>query len=223
MDKRLQQVSINLVAIGTFAMTMSVLVGPLVGLPPTIPAATVLGFLALFTADTLAWKSRLTLLGLDTFAGKAYRDRVLRHEAGHFLVAHLFDLPVEDYTLSAWEALRRGYPGVGGTVFDVSPLAETQKDIAMERLSAVWMAGIAAETMIYGNAEGGNDDRASLKEALKIFGYTGAQATQKERLGQLKAKALLEENRAAYDALVEAMGDRASVAACLAAIGSNCH
>lgn len=220
MDKRLQQVGINLAAVGTFAMTLSVLVGPLVGVPPAVPAVTVLGFLTVFAADSLAWNSRLTLLGLDTFAGKAYRDRILHHEAGHFLVAHAFGLPVADYTLSAWEALQRGYPGVGGTVFDVSPLAEAEKGIAMERLSAVWMAGIAAENLVYGNAEGGSDDRASLKEALQIFGYTGAQATQKERLGQLKAKTLLEENREAYDALVKAMGDRASVEECLGAISA---
>lgn len=218
MDKRLQQVGINLAALGTFAMTVSVLLGPLVGVPPAIPAVTVLGFLTIFAADTLAWNGRLTLLGLDTFAGQAYRDRILRHEAGHFLVAHLLALPIEDYTLTAWEAWRRGYPGAGGTVFDVSPLAAADKGVAMERLSAVWMAGIAAENLVYGNAEGGSDDRASLQEALKIFGYTGAQAAQKERLGQLKAKTLLEENRPAYDVLVKAMSDRASVEACLGAI-----
>ncbi|MEO0948326.1 MAG: ATP-dependent Zn protease [Cyanobacteria bacterium J06641_5] len=221
MDKRLQQVGINLAALGTFAMTVSVLMGPLVGIPPAVPAVTVLGFLTVFAADTLAWNGRLTLLGLDTFAGQAYRDRVLRHEAGHFLVAHILKIPIEDYTLTAWEALRRGYPGAGGTVFDVSPLAEAEKGVAMERLSAVWMAGVAAETLVYGNAEGGSDDRASLKEALQVFGYSGAQATQKERLGQLKAKTLLEEHQEAYDALVKAMGDRASVADCLAAIGAH--
>ncbi len=221
MDKRLQQVGINLAAIGVFAMTMSVLAGPLVGIPPAAPAIAVLGFLTVFAADTLAWNGRLTLLGLDTFAGRAHRERVLHHEAGHFFVARSFGLPVEDYTLSAWEALRRGYPGTGGTVFDVSPLAELDKEIAFERLSAVWMAGIAAETLVYGSAEGGSDDRASLQEALKVFGYSSAQATQKERLGQLKAKALLEENREAYDALVRVMGARAPLTECVRVLEEN--
>jgi hypothetical protein len=48
--------------------------------------------------DTVAW------------ASPEHRQRVLHHEAGHFLAAVLLDIPVEAYTLNTWEAWRQGIP-----------------------------------------------------------------------------------------------------------------
>lgn len=46
-----------------------------------------------------------------------YREKVIRHEAGHFLLAYLLGCPIQGFFLSAWDANRVGIRGQAGTVF----------------------------------------------------------------------------------------------------------
>lgn len=215
----MQQTALNLVAIAIFLMTMSALLTPVLPIPPAAPAATVLGVLSLFTIDTLAWQGRGTTLLLDTLAPKTHRERVIRHEAGHFLAAYLSEIPVTGYTLSAWEAWRENQPGLGGVRFDTEALERATGSAStigaiLDRFGTVWMAGMAAEAIACGTASGGRDDRDKLRLALAHAGYSPQECLQKERLAQRRAQSLLEENSAAYAALVEAMEKRSPVADC---------
>lgn len=218
----MQQTALNLVAIAIFIMTLSSLLGPIFNISPFIPAAATLGVLGLATIDNLSWSGKGTILLLDLFASSEQRQRVIRHEAGHFLTSYFLGIPVTSYTLSAWEAFKQGQPGQGGVVFDSNLLEGKinvqEMPLLIERLSTVWMAGIAAETIFYGEVQGGESDRQQLREVLKLAGLPNSTYTQKERWAFLQAKNLLEKYRESYDALVEAMEKRESVEMCLQAI-----
>ncbi|GAB4144034.1 MAG: hypothetical protein Fur0046_21340 [Cyanobacteria bacterium J069] len=217
----MNQSALNLIAITIFSFTMLSLLGPVVHVSPLVTAIAAGGLLGVATLDTFSWQGRGGTLLLDWVAGFSpeHRARVLRHEAGHFLVAHHLDIPITGYTLSAWEALRQGQPGAGGVSFDTTHL---DTELAQGKLSAqqidryctVWMAGIAAETLVYGNAEGGGNDRQTLYMLWNGLRRSPAEAALKERWATLQAKNLLEANRTAYDRLVKAMERRDSVAAC---------
>ena len=211
----MQQAALNITAITIFTITISVLAGPLLNISPAVPAAATFGILSLATIDTLGWNNRGATLLLDTLAPAEHRERVIRHEAGHFLTAYFLGIPITGYTLSAWEALKQGQPGLGGVMFDTSKLSEASQSgemrLILERFCTVWMAGIAAESLSYGKAEGGDEDRQKIREALKL---KGLQAQQKENFALLQAKSLIEKHRNSYEALVQAMEKRAPVEEC---------
>jgi len=221
----MSQLSLNLVAISIFAMTLSTLLGPLVHLSPVVPAIATAGVLGLATLDTFSWQGQGSNLLLDWLAGfsSQHRDRVLHHEAAHFLVAHQLGIPVTGYALTAWEAMRQGHPGQGAVRFgDPAIAAALQQGTLpvqlLDRYCTIWMAGIAAETMLYGNVEGGGDDRQTLRSVLATLQISAAERQQKERWAIMRAKTLLQEQQPAYDALVAAMQQRLTVEACCGAI-----
>ncbi|HBE21437.1 MAG TPA: ATP-dependent Zn protease, partial [Cyanobacteria bacterium UBA11367] len=217
----MEQIVLNLIAIGIFGMTVSVLLGPLLNISPVIPAVATFSLLSLATLDNFSFQGKGATLVLDWFARmrKEHRDRILYHEAGHFLVASMLGIPITGYTLSAWEAFKQGQEGLGGVSFDTSQLAANvlnpgEMRLILDRFCTVWMAGIAAETLVYGNAEGGNEDREQLRQALISFGYSPTECAVKERWGILQAQSKIEANKIAYEALVVAMRERASVVEC---------
>lgn len=221
------QTALNLIAIGIFLMTMTSLLGPIFHIPPVVPAAITFGILSLATADTLSWNSRGVSLLLDLFASPQQRQRIIHHEAGHFLTAYFLGIPVTGYTLNAWEVIKQGQLGRGGVGFDTEALTakpfEFEKmRLTLERFCTVWMAGIAAEKMVYGNSQGGAEDRQQLKQALMMAGLPEIGYPQKERWAQLQAANLLTRHQQSYKALVEAMKQRASVEECYAAIQQHC-
>ncbi|MBD2021346.1 ATP-dependent Zn protease, partial [Leptolyngbya sp. FACHB-36] len=79
----MSQLSLNLVAISIFVVTMTTLLGPLVHLSPVVPTIAVASALGLATLDTLSWQGRGATLLLDWLArfSPEHRDRVVRHEA----------------------------------------------------------------------------------------------------------------------------------------------
>ncbi|MBE9125206.1 MULTISPECIES: ATP-dependent Zn protease [unclassified Coleofasciculus] len=226
----MQQTSLNLIAIGIFTVTISALLGPIFNIPPAIPAAATFSILGLATLDNLGFQGKGVTLLLDWLSRTRsdYRDRILRHEAGHFLIAYLLGIPVTGYTLTAWEALKQGQPGLGGVTFDTqqlspNPLAITEMQLTLNRFCTVWMAGIAAETLIYDTTEGGLDDRQKLREALTALGRPASESTLKERWATLQAQTLLQNNWTAYEALVTAMEKRTPVTECYKLIQEHCQ
>ncbi|MCU0527042.1 MAG: ATP-dependent Zn protease [Elainella sp. Prado103] len=218
-------ITLNLIAITIFSLVMSSLLGPLLHLSPAVPAILAFGILGIATVDTLSWQGQAGTLLIDWIAGFSaeHRDRVLHHEAGHFLVAHLLEIPVTGYTLSAWQSFRRGQPGQGGVSFS---LAELETELQSGRLSSqlidryctVWMAGAAAETLIYGQAEGGADDREKIRLLWFQLQRSASEGTLKQRWAALQAKHLLETHAASYQALVDMMRQGGSVENCQVAI-----
>ncbi|HEY9596176.1 MAG TPA: ATP-dependent Zn protease [Cyanophyceae cyanobacterium] len=226
----MQQTALNLIAISIFCMTLSALLAPMLNISPAIPAVTTLGVLSLATLDSFSFQGRGATLLLDLLAGanSEHRDRIIRHEAGHFLAAFFLGIPITGYTLSAWEAFKQGQPGLGGVTFAPLPtspdaLAAGEMRVTIERFCTVWMAGIAAETLIYGSAEGGGEDRQKLREALALLGRPVNEAVIKERWATRQAETMIQEYKESYEALVAAMKQRASVAECCQVIQQHCQ
>ncbi len=221
----MSQTAINLVAIFVFLMTFSSLLGPLIHLSPTIPALATVTFLGIATLDNFSFQGKGGTIVLDFVArfSPEYKERILHHEAGHFLVAHLLEIPVTGYTLSAWEAWKKGQPGQGGiTLEDGELTAQIEKGQItaqmLDRYCTIWMAGIAAETLVFNSSEGGNDDKSKLIEILRVIGFSEAGYQQKQRFHLLQSKTLIQENWESYQALVAAMRERVSVEECKKAI-----
>ncbi len=223
----MSQTSLNLVAISIFLITISTLLGPLIDLSPAVPAVATFTILGIATLDSFALQGKGGNIFLDWVAGfsPTHRDRIIHHEAGHFLVAHKLGIPIVGYTLSAWQAWKQGQPGQGGVSFDDAELAlqlQQGKITAqmLDRYCTVWMAGIAAENLVYNNAEGGADDRSKLAAVLKSLGFGESAFEQKQRFAILQAKTILQENNPAYEALVNAMQKKAPVEDCVKVIES---
>jgi hypothetical protein len=223
----MSQTSLNLVAISIFLITVSTLLGPLIELSPAVPAVATFAILGIATLDSFALQGKAGNVFIDWVArfSPTHRDRITHHEAGHFLVAHKLGIPIVGYTLSAWEALKQGQSGQGGVSFDDGELTKQlqQGKITaqmLDRYCTVWMAGIAAENLVYNNAEGGSDDRSKLAAVLKGLGFGESTFDQKQRFATLQAKTILEENNSAYEALVNMMQQKAPVEECIKVIES---
>jgi hypothetical protein len=214
LDNPTKQISLNLVAICIFGMTISSLVTPLLNISSTVPILIISAIVAGATIDNFFLKSTAAILILDAIASTtpAYRQRIIQHEAGHFLVAHLLGIPVTGYTLSAWESVRKGQSAQGGVMF-----APPQTDIStqlIQQYCTVWMAGIAAEKLMYNRFEGGSEDRQKLRGVLFRIGKQQQEIVQQENLATLQAKTLIQTHWEAYQALVIAMEKRTLVADC---------
>ncbi|MGD1900809.1 MAG: ATP-dependent Zn protease [Geitlerinemataceae cyanobacterium] len=238
MDNR----SLNLIAIGVGLFVFSSLVLPVLDLSPYLTASLAFALLGAIGLDTFLADGQVTRAIRDRLTGRSpdRQERILRHEAGHFLMAHLFEIPIEGYALDAWESLRQGQPGDGGVRFDlessfreqvatldrggvpsaVSPEATISRRW-VDRAAMVLMAGIAAEELFYERAIGGENDRAQLQSMLRVLKFAPLAGQQRERWAIVQAKSTLDLHRDAYDALVEAMGERASVTDCQGAIDAH--
>ncbi|WP_373542160.1 ATP-dependent Zn protease [Chamaesiphon sp.] len=212
-DNPTEQISFNLVAICVFGMTISSLVAPLLNISSTVPILVIFAVVVGATVDNFVFGSTAATLIVDAIAGTdpAYRQRIIHHEAGHFLVAYLLGIPITGYTLSAWESIAQGMSSQGGTIF-----APPQTDIAtqIKQYCTVCMAGIAAEKLVYDRSQGGNEDRQKLRSILFLAGKQQQEIVTQENLAALTAKTLIQTNWAAYEALVIAMGKRTSVNDC---------
>ena len=217
------QLTLNIVAITVFVVTMGMLIGPLVNLPQAVPVVAIAALLGIATLDQTSFNGtvgNLFINSLNRLSGEE-RDRIVRHEAGHFLVAYLLNIPVSDYTLSAWEAWKKGMPGLGGVQFETSDLEQTLQTgqlpaQLLNRYCTVWMAGIAAEKLVYGQAQGGQDDRQKFSILWQQLQRPLAEGQVRQRWAVLQARTLLEKHPDAYEALVAAMADNTSVTDCVA-------
>jgi hypothetical protein len=217
----MRQVSLNTIALIIFTMTLSVLLGPLIHLPSEIPAIATFCLLGLVTIDTWQLRGQGVTILLDWLGGYSpeKRQRILHHEAGHFLVAYLLNIPIHGYALNAWEAFKQGQKAQGGVRFnDVELTTELQQGKLstqlLDRYCTVWMAGIMAEKLVYGKAEGGSEDREKLRLLLTQLKRPITEIKIKENWAMLQAKYYLETHKLAYEKLVEAMNEGKSVSDC---------
>ena len=216
--------TLNLLAVSVFAFTLLSLVGPLLNISPNAVAIVLAACAGLLALDRYGWQGKGGNLLIDLVSGQSseYRQRILHHEAGHFLAAHLLDIPVQSYTLSAWQGIKAGLPGLGGVVVDteaITPNSLTTQ--TLNHYSTIWMAGIAAEQQKFGSAQGGDDDKAQLRRLWELTPpqkRTAAAADTQMRWALLQASTLLESQTDAYQALVNAMSEQRSVEDCCAQI-----
>jgi hypothetical protein len=214
-DNPTDRISLNLIAICIFGITISSLILPLFEISSTVPILIVFAIVLVTTVDGFFLKSTISTLVLDAIASTTpgYRDRIVHHEAGHFLVAYLLDIPITGYTLSAWESWQQGQSAQGGVMF--APIVETEIPARLlQQYCTVWMAGIAAEKLVYDRDRGGSEDRQKLRSVMALLGKQQQESIQQENLATIQAKTTIENHWEAYQALVVSMRDRASVSDC---------
>jgi hypothetical protein len=209
-----REISLNIIALSVFALMLSSLVGPLVQFSTIVPTTLIVGLLVGASLDSFFLQSRCANLLLDAIARRdpAYAQRIVHHEAGHLLVALLLEIPVTGYSLSAWEAWQQGQVGQGGVSFAPPPSQISGK--MLQNYCTVWMAGIAAEQLIYGSSLGGSDDRQQVQGMLQVTGTATNGLARAESTALQAAQQHIINHRAAFDALVQALQERQPVAAC---------
>jgi hypothetical protein len=216
----MNQLTLNAIALSIFAMTLSVLLGPFLNISPFLSTGLTFVVLSAVTFDSFRFQSLGLTVVLDTFAQlfPGYRQRILHHEAGHFLVARLLDLPIESYALSVREALQQGASGHGGV--RLKPLEGDPDPIWIKnnatKLCAVWAAGGIAEGLKHRSVQGNEDDMQQLRRLIKALGLNVALY---ERQAKIDATQLIQQNWPSYEALVPLLEQRRSVADCCAGIG----
>ncbi|KAK3014117.1 hypothetical protein RJ639_007909 [Escallonia herrerae] len=184
-----------------------------------------LGLLFLWTLDLVSSNGGASSLVLDTIGhtfSQKYHNRVIQHEAGHFLIAYLLGVLPRGYTLSSLEAFQKeGSLNVqAGTAFvDFEFLEEvnTGKVSAtmLNRFSCIALAGVATEYILYGYAEGGLADINQLDNLLKSLGFTQKKADSQVRWAVLNTVLLLRRHEAAQKKLAQAMSEGRSVGFCI--------
>eukprot|EP00249_Psilotum_nudum_P019330 c27195_g1_i6 orf=268-1398(+) len=147
-----------------------------------------------------------------------YRKRVLVHEAGHVLAAYLLGCPVRGVFLDAFQALRMGIQGQAGTQFWDETLEDELREgrltnASFDRYCMVLFAGIAAEALVYGEAEGGENDENLYKSIVSILRppWTPSEMSNQARWAVLQSYKLLRKHRSAYDTVVTSLEEGASL------------
>lgn len=218
----MNQTPLNAIALFVAFLSGSILLGPLLNIAPEFPITVTAVTLGLVTVDTLGFQGRGMTLFLDGFArlSPQHRQRVVHHEAGHFLAAYLLELPVNSYTLTAWDALRQGQMGQGGVCVETpATFSKETTQQQVEHYCTVWMAGGVAEALVFEAAAGGKDDLQQLRQTLKQLQMN---VTLHERQAGNRARQMLRANWNAYEALVQAMISRKSVAECYQILEQTC-
>ncbi|KAF5728116.1 hypothetical protein HS088_TW21G00259 [Tripterygium wilfordii] len=146
------------------------------------------------------------------------RRRILVHEAGHLLIAYLMGCPIRGVILDPIVAVQAGIQGQAGTQFwdekMNSELAEGQlSGTAFDRYCMVLFAGIAAEALVYGEAEGGENDENLFKNICVLLQppLSVVQMSNQARWSVLQSYNLLKWHRHAHRAAVKALESGASL------------
>ncbi|XP_072954144.1 uncharacterized protein [Typha angustifolia] len=187
--------------------------------------------LFLWSLDLVSFNGGVRNLVLDTIGhsfSQKYHNRVIQHEAGHFLIAYLLGVLPKGYMLTSLETLmKEGSLNVqAGTAFvDFEFLEEinTGKVSAkmLNRFSCIALAGVATEYLLYGYSEGGLADIDKLDGLLKSLGFTQKKADSQVRWAVLNTILLLRRHEKARLQLAEAMSAGKSVGLCIDVIENN--
>lgn len=218
----MNQTPLNAIALFVALLSSTILLGPLLNISPEFPIVIAAFALGLVVIDTFGLKGQGMSLFLDGFArlSPQHRQRVVHHEAGHFLTAYLLGLPVTSYTLTAWEAWRGGQGGQGGVCVETPVnFSDTTASERVEQYCTVWMAGGVAEVLVFDTAEGGKDDLQQLRQTVNLLKMN---VKIHERQAGNRARQMIQANWDAYEALVQAMISRKSVAECYQVLEQTC-
>ncbi|KAG6470178.1 uncharacterized protein LOC122032182 isoform X1 [Zingiber officinale] len=141
-----------------------------------------------------------------------YKRRVLVHEAGHLLTAYLMGCPIRGVILDPIVAMHMGIQGQAGTQFwdeklD-NELAEGRlSSPAFDRYCMVLFAGIAAEALVYGEAEGGENDENLFRSLCVLLRppLSVSEMSNRARWSVMQSYNLLKRHKKAHKAAVQAL------------------
>mgnify|MGYP005842748271 CR=1 FL=1 len=203
------------IAIGIFLFTVFALLGSMGQFSAWLPVIGAVIILAGYGLDQ-RFGGRLTTKIQKWLErpGQVESQRILIHEAGHFLVAHLLGMKVLHYYLADQPQPHRGM--LGGVEVDLTgeQLGELEQ---LRRCCTVWLAGLAAEQIFLPTMEqspGSSQDLAQLRQATSSL----ANPALEQRWAMIRAKSLLRSQQVAFEALVLAMAAGSPVDQCIAAI-----
>ncbi|KAK7334707.1 hypothetical protein VNO80_26468 [Phaseolus coccineus] len=154
-----------------------------------------------------------------------FRRRILVHEAGHLLTAYLMGCPIRGVILDPIVAMQMGIQGQAGTQFwdekVANNLAEGRLDgTAFDRYCMVLFAGIAAEALVYGEAEGGENDENLFRGICLLLDppLSTAEMSNQARWSVLQSYNLLKWHRAAHRAAIKALESGGSMSVVIRSI-----
>ncbi|KAL3825307.1 hypothetical protein ACJIZ3_021336 [Penstemon smallii] len=182
-------------------------------------------FMYMTLTDSVYFNSGVSFLVLDTLGhslSQKYHNRVVQHEAGHFLIAYLLGILPKGYTLTSLEALKKeGSLNLqAGTAFvDFEFVEEVSKGkvsaTTLNRFSCIALAGVATEYLLFGCAEGGLSDINTLDKLLNSLGFTQKKADAQVRWAVLNTILILRRHEKARAMLADAMSEGRSVGSCV--------
>ncbi|KAG2489980.1 hypothetical protein HYH03_011609 [Edaphochlamys debaryana] len=145
-----------------------------------------------------------------------YRDRVLKHEAAHFLLGYLLGVPITGYSV----ALGREHTEFAEAKLQQRIIERQLSDEEIDSLALVAVAGVAAEGRDYEEIMGQTADLFDLQRLLlrSKTKLSDAQQQNVTRWAVWAAAGMLRTHAEEHKALVEAMRRGASVAECVQAI-----
>jgi hypothetical protein len=190
--------------VAVLVVTLLALVGPVLGLSPWVTTALVAVSLTGLTVDAARFGGRGGHLLAETLPGGLLRlRRIALHEAGHALSAKREGIAVAAIHVGSLACLRAGLAAGGTTV--LTPPGSARLPLEdLRRWSRVLLAGMAAETLVYGDSEGGADDRSLLGRLWGLSGQDVATAQMEQRRARREVEQWLRAERS----LLEAEADR---------------
>jgi hypothetical protein len=195
--------------VAVLVVTLLALVGPLLGLSPWFTTALVALALTSLTVDAARFGGRGGHLLAETLPGGLLRlRRIALHEAGHVLVAEREGVAVAAIHVGSLACLRAGL-SAGGTTVLAPPGSARLPLEELRRWSRVLLAGMAAENLVYGESEGGADDRSLLGRLWGLSGQDVATAQMEQRRARREVEQWLRGERTRLEAEAERLARQA--------------
>ena len=170
--------------------------GPAIGISPAWIVVLVGGGLVALTVDAASWQGMGGHVLAEALPGGEGRlRRIAVHEAGHLLIAEQEQLPVQRVLVGTVACLQAGLRSNGATEFPVPDRVRMPLE-DLRRWSRVLQAGIAAETIVYGKARGGADDKALLGRLWGLSGHDVATAQREQRRARREIEQVLRRDQA---------------------------
>jgi len=190
--------------------TVVAVFGPLVGISPAWIAVGIGGLLVGLTVDASQWQGLGGHLLAEALpGGRARLRRIACHEAGHLLLARENELPVQRVLVGTRACLQAGVRSNGATEFEI-PTSVRMSLEDLRRWSRVLQAGIAAESLVYGAARGGADDRALLGRLWGLSGHDVDTAQREQRRARREVDQWLRKQQPALEQLADQLLSTAS-------------